>query len=104
MENIFEIDNSIKQIINYKKDKFKTRDILTLLEDYIQKLLNLKMTKRFILNEINEQLDLKINENTFASFLRRKGYNNKKTKPKLQKKEEVKKKERINIMSDIPII
>jgi len=103
MEDIFTIDNNLKIIIQQKKDKLKTRDILNLLEKYIQKLLDIKMTKRFVLSEINEQLNLNINENTFASFLRRKGHTTTTKKPQPQKKEEVKK-ERINIMSDIPII
>ena len=103
MEDIFTIDNNLKIIIQQKKDKFKTRDILNILEKYIQKLLEIKMTKKFILDEINEQLDLNINYQTFISFLKKRGHTTTTTKPQPQKKEEVKK-ERINIMSDIPII
>ena len=86
MNDIFEIDNNLKQIINLKKDKLKTRDILNILENYIEKLLDIKMTKKFILDEINEQLDIKINYQTFISFLKKRGYT--KTKAKVVKAQE----------------
>jgi len=71
MEDKFEIKKEIKKTIELRKDKFKTRDILILLEDYIKNLLKIKMTKKFIIDEINEQLKLNIKYQTFTSFLKR---------------------------------
>ena len=67
----FKINKDIADYIIERKDKMKDGEILNLLENYIKNMLSFKLSKKRILDEINEQLNLNISYDNFYAFLRR---------------------------------
>jgi hypothetical protein len=67
----FKINKDIADYILQRKNKMKDGEILNLLEDYIKNMLSFKLSKKRILREINEQLQLNISYDNFYAFLRR---------------------------------
>jgi len=67
---MFEIKEEIKEFVAKQKDNLRPLVILRLVEDVIQTMLSLQLPKAYILQYINNELNVNINYQTFISYIK----------------------------------